>query len=77
MTKDTLTNEALKKQFKNNFELANYAIGVARYFIKSGHEVDIDTLLRDIARNPSQYRIEELEAMDRADAEETESQQQQ
>jgi len=75
MSKEQLTNEALKKQFKNNFELANYAIGVARYFIKSGHEVDIDTLLRDIARNPSQYRVEELEAMERADAQEPETEQ--
>jgi hypothetical protein len=69
MQKEQLTNEALKKQFKNNFELANYAIGVARYFIKSGHEVDIESLLKDIARNPSQYRIEELEAMEKADQE--------
>ena len=75
MPKEQLTNEALKKQFKNNFELANYAIGVARYFIKSGHEVDIDALLRDIARNPSQYRVEELEAMEKADAQEPEIQQ--
>lgn len=75
MPKEQMTSEALKKQFKNNFELANYAIGVARYFIKSGHEVDIDTLLRDIARNPSQYRVEELEAMERADAQELEAQQ--
>lgn len=74
MAKEQLTNEALKKQFKNNFELANYAIGAARYFIKSGHEVDIDTLLRDIARNPSQYCVEELEAMEKADAQDAEIQ---
>lgn len=67
--KDNLTNEALKKQFKNNFELALYAIRVARYFVKSGHEVNVDELLRDIQKNPDLYRIEELEAMERADAE--------
>ncbi len=67
--KEFLTNESLKKIFKNNFELALYAIGAARYYIKSGHEVNIDTLLQDISRNPQQYRVEELEAMDKADAE--------
>lgn len=72
MQKDQLTNEALKKQFKNNFELANYVIGVARYFIKSGHEVDIEILLRDVARNPNQFSAEALEAMEKADAEESE-----
>lgn len=66
--KEYLTNESLKKTFKNNFELALYAIGAARYYIKSGHEINIDTLLYDISRNPQQYRVEELEAMDKADA---------
>lgn len=69
MPKEFLTNEALKKMYKNNFELALYAIGVARYFIKSGHEINIDTLLKDIGRNPNQYRIEELEAMEKAEVE--------
>lgn len=67
MQKEPLTTEALKKHFKNNFELANYAIGIARSFIKAGHEVDIEALLRDITRNPNQYRLEELEAMEKAD----------
>jgi hypothetical protein len=66
--KDQLTNEALKKLFKNNFELAQYAIRVARYFVKSGHEVNVDELLRDIQKNPDLYRIEELEAMEKADS---------
>jgi len=75
MYKEQLTNEALKKQFKNNFELANYAIGVSRYFIKAGHEIDIETLLRDITRNPGQFSVEALEAMEKADAEASETQQ--
>ncbi len=70
MQKGQLTGEALKKHFKNNFELARYAINVAHYFIKAGHEVNVADLLRDIQKNPEQYRIEELEAMERADAEE-------
>ena len=70
MSKDQLTNEALKKQFKSNFELANYAISAARYLIKSGHEVVVEDLLRDIQKNPNLYRVEDLEAADRAEAEE-------
>ena len=72
MQKEQLTNEALKKQFKNSFDLANYAINVARYFIKAGQEVDTTALLADIQRNPNQYSPESLAAMEKADQEETE-----
>ena len=65
--KDQLTNEALKKHFKDNFDLAHYAIAAARYLIKSGHEVNISELLDDIQRNPKMYEVKELEAMDAAD----------
>ena len=67
--KEQLTNEALKKHFKDNFELALFAINVARYLIKSGHEVDIPELLKDIQKNPTLYTPEQLEALDKADAE--------
>ena len=70
MQKDRLTNEALKKHFRNNFELANYVINVARYFIKSGHEMPLDDLLREIEKHPNRYNVEELEAMERADSKE-------
>lgn len=71
--RDHLTNEKLKGLFKNNFELANFAIGLARYSIKSGHEVSVDELLDEIRRNPNKDYIKELEAMDDAEAEEIES----
>ncbi|HEX2579314.1 MAG TPA: hypothetical protein VHK67_02800 [Rhabdochlamydiaceae bacterium] len=66
--KELLTNEALKKHFKDNFELALFTINVARYLIKSGHEVDIPELLKDIQKNPSLYTPEQLEALDKAEA---------
>lgn len=69
MQKDRLTNEALKKHFKNNFELANYVINVGRYFIKAGREMELDDLLKEIEKNPNQYTKEELEAMEREDIE--------
>lgn len=67
--KELLTNEALKKHFKDNFELALFTINVARYLIKSGHEVDIPELLKDIQKNPTLYTPEQLEALDKAEAE--------
>jgi hypothetical protein len=69
MNKEQLTNEALKKHFKDNFELALFAINVARYLIKSGHEVDIPQLLKEIQKNPTLYTPEQLEALDKADEE--------
>lgn len=69
MTKDRLTNEILKKQFKSNFELAEYAINLARYYIKSGHEVNVQGLLDEISKDPHKFSIEELEKMDKADRE--------
>lgn len=70
LQKDQLTNEALKKHFHDNFELAQFAINVARYLIKSGHEVDIPYLLKEIQRNPKLYTPENLALLDKADQEE-------
>ncbi len=52
MAKEYLTNERLKGLFKSNFDLANYAIALARYDVKSGKEFTIEKTLDDIARNP-------------------------
>ncbi len=68
--KDVLTNEALKKHFHDNFELAQFAINVARYLINSGHEVDVPYLLKEIQRNPKLYTPENLALLDKADEEE-------
>jgi len=59
--RDALTNERLKSLFKNNFELANYAIKLARQEIKSGQEVIVDDLLDDIRRNPTGFLLDEEE----------------
>ena len=65
--KELLTNEGLKKHFKDNFELALFTINVARYLIKAGHEVSIPELLKEIQKNPTLYTPEQLEAFDKAD----------
>jgi hypothetical protein len=64
-----LTTEQLKKHFHSNFDLALQAIEVARYLIKSGHEVNIAELLANIAKNPTQWRAETLEALEKAEEE--------
>ncbi len=66
---DQLTNEQLKKHFHDNFELAHFAIDVARYLIKSGHEVEVPQLLRDIQKNPGLYTPEQLAALEKAEEE--------
>lgn len=73
--KEQLTNEALKKHFKDNFDLAHFAIAAARYLIRSGHEVNVADLLTDLQRNPKMYDVKELEAMDAADREEQKEEQ--
>jgi len=52
MSKDLLTNESLKALFKNNFDLANYVMRLARYYVASGREVNIDHLLDEVRKNP-------------------------
>ena len=56
--RDLLTHEYLKGIFKSNFQLAEEVIALARYYIKSGQEVNADELLEDIRRNPDQLAME-------------------
>ncbi len=70
LQKNQLTNEALKKHFHDNFELAQFAINVARYLIRAGHEVDVPYLLKEIQRNPSLYTPESLALLESANEEE-------
>ena len=67
MLRDQLTNEKLKKLFKNNFELANYAIRLGRYYVKSGSEVNADALLEEVSRNPNSQYVDTLEQLDVAE----------
>lgn len=60
-TKFHLTNEGLKGIFKNNFDLANFAIRLGRYYLKSGHEISADELLEQIRKNHRPEDLKELE----------------
>jgi hypothetical protein len=67
--RNLLTNEGIKALFKNNFELANQAIRLARFYIKSGHEVSMEKLLNEIKRNPSEQYLHDLQKMEDEDEE--------
>jgi hypothetical protein len=62
--KDNLTHEKLRGIFKNNFELASYAIRLGTYLMRSGHEVSLDGLLDEVRKNPSEAYLAELQRMD-------------
>lgn len=40
-TKETITNEKIRKKFKNQFDLVNYAIKLAENMIKSGRDARV------------------------------------
>lgn len=49
MTKDHLTTEWLRKRFKNNFDLCNASIAIARRFIRDGGvDIDLQALLEEV-----------------------------
>jgi hypothetical protein len=65
--RDQLTNQGLRGLFRSNFELANQAIRLARFYIKSGHEVTMGKLLNEIKRNPSEQYLKDLQKMEEED----------
>ena len=62
--KQTLTTEGIRSLFKNNFDLANYAIRLARFYIKSGHEIHLGKLLTEVKRNPNEQYLEDLKELE-------------
>ena len=71
LSREVLTNEALKSLFKNNFFLVNQAINLARFYIKSGHEVKMPKLLQELKNNPSEEYLKDLQALEDYDEEST------
>jgi hypothetical protein len=52
--KDLLTNEGLRKLFKNNFEMANFAIQVGRFNVKAGKEISLSGILDEVKKHPTE-----------------------
>lgn len=73
INRSILTNEKLRGVFKNNFKLVNQAIQLARFYIKSGHEIRMDRLLEELKNNPDESYIKELEELEKEDQEDESS----
>ena len=56
MYEDLLTTELLRKKFKNNFNLCNFAINIGRNMILGGTQATLADVLQAVDR-----RIEETE----------------
>lgn len=53
---DALTTEKIRKKFKNNFDLCNFSINIARNTIMSGTQATLDELLTLIDKRASEPR---------------------
>lgn len=69
VSREQLTNQNLRGLFKSNFDLANQAIRLARFYIKSGHEITMGKLLNEIKRNPSEQYLKDLQKMEEEEEE--------
>ncbi len=45
---DSLTTEVLRKKFKNNFDLCNFSINIARNILQSGTQATLGEILEAI-----------------------------
>jgi hypothetical protein len=48
MTHDPLTTERIRKKFKNNFDLCNFAINIGRSMILSGTPATLEEILENV-----------------------------
>lgn len=64
-----MTIEQLSKLFKSNFDLANYAMERAKFYIKLGWEFTLESLLDDVRRDPEGRKFKEMEEMEKEEEE--------
>lgn len=55
---NSLTNEELKKKFSNNFDLANFAISVAKEHLKYGELPDVNSILKEVGELADKMKLE-------------------
>jgi hypothetical protein len=53
---DAMTTEKIRKKFKNNFDLCNFSINIARNIIMSGTQATLDEILVIIDDRASEPR---------------------
>ena len=63
--KDALTNESLRGIFKNNFELAHFAIQLGRHYIQAGHEISLTGILSEVKKHPTEQHLKDLEELEK------------
>ncbi len=64
-----ITTERLRKMFKNNFELAHFAIRMGRFCIRGG-ECSLTNILEEVRRNPRESYLDDLEKIEKEGIEE-------
>ncbi|HSX26374.1 MAG TPA: hypothetical protein VLE89_05140 [Chlamydiales bacterium] len=55
MINDSLTTETLRKKFKNNFDLCNFSINIARNIILGGTQATLGEILEIIEERADEY----------------------
>jgi len=48
MVRETFTTARLKKKFKNNFDLCNFAISIGRALVQNGEQPNIDQMMEAV-----------------------------
>jgi len=56
MIHDPLTTEQIRKKFKNNFDLCNFSINIARNMILAGTPATLDEILHNIERRADESK---------------------
>ena len=64
-----LTTELIRSLFQNNFKLANYAIRMAQFYIKAGHEVSASAILKEVTKHPDESYLETLKMLEEEEEE--------
>lgn len=54
MQSDSLTTEHLRKKFKNNFNLCNFAINIGRSTVLSGVQTNLGEILEHVQERASE-----------------------
>lgn len=63
-----LTTEHIRSLFQNNFKLANYAIRMAQFYVRAGHEVNVDALLKEVMKHPDESYLETLKELEKEES---------
>ena len=55
MIADMMTTQVLKKKFKNNFDLCNFAINIGRNSILSGTQATLREIIQEVDERSDQF----------------------